>query len=59
MKAYEFEVLYDGDVFSSAINYIDDFKYGVSDMIYSCDEWDDHYELTEISAIGYTEVNND
>ena len=28
-----------------AVEYIDDFLYGLSDMVYSTDEWDDHYEI--------------
>ena len=28
-----------------AIEYIDDFLYGLNDMVYSADEWDDHYEI--------------
>ena len=28
-----------------AIEYIDDFLYGLNDMVYSTDEWDDHYEI--------------
>ena len=28
-----------------AIEYIDDFLYGLNDMVYSTDELDDHYEI--------------
>ena len=28
-----------------AIEYADDFLYGLNDMVYSSDEWDDHYEI--------------
>lgn len=28
-----------------AIEYTDDFLYGLNDMVYSTDEWDDHYEI--------------
>ena len=29
-----------------AVEYIDDFLYGLSDMVYSTDEWDDHYDIS-------------
>lgn len=29
-----------------AIEYADDFLYGLNDMVYSTDELDDHYEIT-------------
>ena len=28
-----------------AIEYTDDFLYGLNDMVYSTAEWDDHYEI--------------
>ena len=61
MKAYEFEVkikviVKDVADEADAINYIDDFKYGISDMVYSCDEWDDHYDIASIKVLRVKEA---
>ena len=34
-----------------AIEYIDDFLYGLSDMVYSTDEWDDHYDISSTKVL--------
>ena len=39
-----------------AIEYIDDFLYGLSDMVYSTDEWDDHYDIAQAKAHTIKEV---
>ena len=38
-----------------AAEYIEDFVFGVKDMIYSTDEWDDHYELVNIGPSAFWE----
>lgn len=39
-----------------AIEYIDDFLYGLSDMVYSTDEWDDHYNILSTKVLTVREV---
>ena len=39
-----------------AVEYIDDFLYGLKDMIYSTDEWDDHYGISSIKVLNMREV---
>ena len=39
-----------------AVEYIDDFLYGLKDMIYSTDEWDDHYDISSIKVLNMREV---
>ena len=39
-----------------ATEYIDDFLYGLKDMVYSTDEWDDHYDISSIKILNMREV---
>lgn len=39
-----------------AIEYTDDFLYGLSDMVYSADEWDDHYDITSTKVLTIKEA---
>ena len=39
-----------------AIEYTDDFLYGLSDMVYSTDEWDDHYDITNTKVLTIKEA---
>ncbi len=39
-----------------AVEYIDDFLYGLSDMVYSTDEWDDHYDIAQTKVHTVKEV---
>ena len=39
-----------------AIEYIDDFLYGLSDMVYSTDEWDDHYDIKSTKVLTIKEA---
>lgn len=39
-----------------AVEYIDDFLYGLSDMVYSTDEWDDRYDITGTKVLTVREV---
>lgn len=39
-----------------AVEYIDDFLYGLSDMVYSTDEWDDHYDIAQTKVHTIKEV---
>ena len=39
-----------------AIEYVDDFLYGLSDMVYSTDEWDDHYEIASTKTLTVREI---
>ena len=39
-----------------AIEYIDDFLYGLNDMVYSTDEWDDHYDITSTKVLTIKEA---
>lgn len=39
-----------------AVEYIDDFLYGLSDMVYSTDEWDDHYDISSTKVLTVREV---
>ena len=39
-----------------ATEYIDDFLYGLKDMVYSTDEWDDHYDISSIKVLNMREV---
>ena len=39
-----------------AVEYIDDFLYGLSDMVYSTDEWDDHYDISSAKILTVREV---
>ena len=39
-----------------AIEYIDDFLYGLSDMVYSTDEWDDHYNIASKKVLTVKEA---
>lgn len=39
-----------------AIEYIDDFLYGLSDMVYSTDEWDDHYDIVNSKVLTVREI---
>lgn len=39
-----------------AVEYIDDFLYGLSDMVYSTDEWDDHYDIANSKVLTVREV---
>ena len=39
-----------------AIEYADDFLYGLSDMVYSTDEWDDHYDIASTKILTVREV---
>lgn len=39
-----------------AIEYIEDFLYGLSDMVYSTDEWDDHYDIAQTKIHTVKEV---
>ena len=39
-----------------AIECIDDFLYGLSDMVYSTDEWDDHYDITSTKVLNIKEA---
>lgn len=39
-----------------AIEYIDDFLYGLSDMVYSTDEWDDHYDIADSKVLTVREI---
>ena len=35
---------------------INDFLYGLKDMVYSTDEWDDHYDITGTKVLTVREV---
>ena len=39
-----------------AIEYTDDFLYGLNDMVYSTDEWDDHYDISSAKVLTVREV---
>lgn len=39
-----------------AIEYIDDFLYGLNDMVYSTDEWDDHYDISSTKVLTVREA---
>lgn len=39
-----------------AIEYTDDFLYGLSNMVYSTDEWDDHYDITSTKVLTIKEA---
>ena len=39
-----------------AIEYVDDFLYGLSDMVYSTDEKDDHYEIASTKTLTVREI---
>lgn len=39
-----------------AIEYADDFLYGLNDMVYSTDEWDDHYDISSTKILTVREV---
>ena len=39
-----------------AIEYADDFLYGLNDMIYSTDEWDDHYDIANSKILTVKEI---
>lgn len=39
-----------------AVEYIDDFLYGLSDMVYSTDERDDHYDIAQAKIHTVKEV---
>ena len=39
-----------------AVEYIDDFLYGLSDMVYSTDEWDDHYDIASSKVLTVREA---
>ena len=39
-----------------AVEYIDDFLYGLSDMVYSTDEWDDHYDISSTKVLTVREA---
>lgn len=41
---------------NDAVKYIDDFLYGLSDMVYSTDEWDDHYDISSIKVLTVREA---
>lgn len=41
---------------NDAVEYIDDFLYGLSDMVYSTDEWDDHYEIASTKVLTVREI---
>ena len=58
---YEVEIVLkvlvkDVDDEDDAVEYIDDFLYGLSDMVYSTDEWDDHYDITGTKVLTVREV---
>lgn len=38
------------------VEYIDDFLYGLSDMVYSTDEWDDYYDIASSKVLTMREV---
>lgn len=39
-----------------AVEYADDFLYGLNDMVYSTDEWDDHYDISNARILTVKEV---
>ena len=39
-----------------AVEYTDDFLYGLNDMVYSTDEWDDHYDISSAKILTVREV---
>ena len=39
-----------------AVEYTDDFLYGLNDMVYSTDEWDDHYDISSAKVLTVREV---
>lgn len=39
-----------------AVEYVDDFLYGLNDMVYSTDEWDDHYDISSAKILTVREV---
>ena len=39
-----------------AVEYIDDFLYGLSDMVYSTDEWDDHCDISSTKVLTVREA---
>lgn len=39
-----------------AVEYADDFLYGLNDMVYSTDEWDDHYDISSAKILTVREV---
>lgn len=60
-RDYEIEIILkvqvkDVEDEDEAIEYIDDFLYGLSDMVYSTDEWDDHYEIASAKALTVKEI---
>ena len=39
-----------------AVEYTDDFLYGLNDMVYSTDEWDDHNDISSAKILTVREV---
>lgn len=39
-----------------AVEYTDDFLYGLNDMVYSTDEWDDHYDISSAKILTVREA---
>ena len=39
-----------------AVEYTDDFLYGLNDMVYSTDQWDDHYDISSAKILTVREV---
>ena len=60
-QGYEIEIVLkvlvkDVEDEDDAIEYIDDFLYGLSDMVYSTDEWDDHYDISSTKVLTVREA---
>ena len=60
-RGYEVEIVLkvlvkDVEDEDDAIEYIDDFLYGLSDMVYSTDEWDDHYDISSTKVLTVREA---
>lgn len=60
-RDYEIEIVLkvqikDVDNEDEAIEYADDFLYGLNDMVYSTDEWDDHYDISSTKVLTVREV---
>ena len=39
-----------------AVEYTDDFLYGLNDMVYSTYEWDDHYDISSTKVLTVREA---
>ena len=60
-RDYEVEIVLkvlvkDVEDVDDAVEYAEDFLYGLNDMVYSTDEWDDHYDISSAKILTVREV---